>query len=142
MTTPAPEVPTGRRFDRLAILRGAAFGNLLALPGALVNSAFSGDDDASALVALSFLVVALGFVVAGLVAGANAPSEPSRHGALAGLVAFVPVELIAILGRLDREAPIRPAGIIVLALLAATAASGGAMLGARRRSDRTPEEGS
>ncbi|HRW37696.1 MAG: TIGR04086 family membrane protein [Acidimicrobiales bacterium] len=135
------------RYDRLAILRGAAYGNLLALPGALANSALSGRDDVSdGLVALTFLVVVLGFLVAGIAAGANAPSEPARHGAIAGLVAFVPVELIAIAGRLDRGDPVRPVGIVLLALLAACVGTAGAQIGARRRASRSvatsPPEGS
>ena len=142
MTTPpapGPPEPAGR-YDRLVILRAVALGNLLAIPGALANSAWSGEEGKDGLVGISFVLVVLGFVVAGISAGAAARTEPARHGALAGLVAFVPVELIAILGRLDREAPIRPVGIVLLALFAACAGTAGAQIGARRRASRTPSE--
>ena len=124
--------PEGR-FDRLVILRGAAVGCLLAVPATLANSALSGKDGRDGAVALTFLAVLVGFLLAGFAAGLDARSEPSRHGALAGLAAFVPVELLAILGRMGRGAPIRLVGIVLLALLAAWVGSLGALLGARRR---------
>lgn len=133
------------RYDRLVIFRGAAFGLLIGAPAALLNGAVAGDDGADGVLALSFVGVLLGFLVAGVAAGANAGHEPARHGALAGLAAFVPVEVLALLGRLDRGAPIRLGGIILLALLGAWVGSLGGLLGARRRAattSSTPQEGS
>ena len=130
------------RFDRLVIFRSAAYGLLIGIPATLANSALSGDDGSSdGLLALSFVAVLLAFLVAGIAAGRQAATEPTRHGAVAGLVAYVPVELLAILGRVDRGAPIRVAGIVLLALLGAWIGSLGALLGARRRAARTVASG-
>lgn len=143
-TAPSPARPGGRS-DRLVILRGAAFGCLIAVPATLANSAIAAADDVDeGLLALSFLVVVIGFLVAGLSAGAGATDEPARHGALAGLATLVPVELLAILGRLDRGAPIRLGTIIVHVLLGACVAAAGAQISARRRARRAttaPQEG-
>ncbi len=140
--TEPPAPAAAGRVDRLVVLRAAAYGQLLAMPGALVNSAVSGRDGASdAALALSFLAVVAGFAVAGFAAGRNATHDIARHGAFAGLVAFVPVELLAILGRLDRGDPIRLLTIVVHAAIAASLAMGVARLGARRRSATAATDG-
>ena len=63
------------------------------------------------------------------------------HGALAGAAAFTLVEVIGVLGRLDRGADVSTTQIVVLAVVAVAVATGGAGLGARRPTTPPPEPG-
>lgn len=122
---------------KLAVARGAAMGLVVAVPAALANVVLAAQDPKpQAAINLSFVVVLLGFLVAGFAAGLEAPERATAHGARAALVAFVPVELVAILGRLDRGDPISPVGIVFVGLLAAGAGWIGARLGGARRARR------
>lgn len=124
---------------KLPTARGAAMGLMMAMPAALMNVVFAAQDPKpQGAVNLTFLVVLVGFVVAGMMAGAEAPWEPTRHGVLAALVAYLPVEIVAVLGRLDRGDAIAPLGIIIVGLLAAAAGAAGSRLGAARRARRNP----
>lgn len=124
----------------LVVARGAAHGLLVGVPAALIN-VFLADQDPQPKAALNATLMGLlvGFWVAGFVAGREAPSSPARHGALAGLVVFALVEVIGILGRLDRGRPISPGAIAVLGLVAVALAVNGAGVGARRAA-RKPSE--
>lgn len=130
MTAPAsPARSTG-----LVIARGAATGLLIAMPAAFVNVVLADQTPKPrAGINVSFLVVLLGFVLAGWSAGREAPVEPAKHGAIAAAVAFVPIEVIAVLGRLDRGDPISLGGIIIVGLLAACVGTVGGRIGARKR---------
>jgi putative membrane protein (TIGR04086 family) len=135
VTDPAPE--TDRRLDRLVVARGAASALVVAAPAALANVVLAAQDPKprGALNA-TLLVILLGFLVGGFVAGAEARREPARHGAAAGALAFVWVQAIGVLGRLDRGEGINLAQIVIIGLLAACAGTAGAQLGARRRARR------
>lgn len=124
---------------KVVVARGAATCLLVAMPAALINVSLSDQHPKpQAGINASFVVVLVAFVLGGLVAGLEAPSAAAKHGALAAVAAFVPIELVAILGRLDRGAPIRIGSIIVVGLLAACAGTVGAQLGAKRRARRNP----
>ncbi len=120
--------------DRLVVARGAASGLLVAVPAAFANSVLAAQDEPSPLLGLVTLVVLVaGFLLAGFVAGLEAPADGVRHGMLAAAIALVPVELIAILGRLDRDAGVSPLSILIVGFLAIAAGRYGATLGQRRR---------
>ena len=122
------------RISGLVVARGAATALLLAMPAAFASVVLSDQTPKPrGAINLAFLVLLVGFAVGGWLAGREAPGLTAKHGALAGFAAFVPVEVIAILGRLDRGAPVSLPQIIVLGLLAACAGTVGARLGARRR---------
>lgn len=119
--------------DRLTVARSAAAGVLLAVPAALANVVLSSQDDRSALLSfLTLVVLVLGFLLAGFAAGLVARHDIARHGAAAALVVFVLVEIIAVLGRLDRGDGISLFSILFTGFLAAAAGAGGANLGSRR----------
>lgn len=127
------------RIAGLVVARGAATASIISMPAAFANVVFASQEPkAQAGVNLSFLVVLIGFAVGGWLAGREAPSQSAKHGALAGVIAFIPVEVVGLLGRLDRGDPIGLPQIIVLGLLAACAGTAGARLGAARRNRKEP----
>ncbi|WP_426572529.1 hypothetical protein [Aquihabitans sp. McL0605] len=132
---PAPPAPLADgQISRLVVFRGAATGLLIAMPAAFVNVVVSDQKPKpQAAINLSFLAVLIGFILAGWLAGREAPSVPSKHGAAAAFVAFIPIEVIGILGRLDRGEALSLGSIIFVGLLAACAGTAGAQLGAARR---------
>lgn len=130
MTDPQPGT---ERSSGLVVARGAATALLLAMPAAFASVVLSDQTPKPrGAINLAFLVLLIGFALGGWLAGREAPDQAAKHGALAGFVAFIPVEIVAVLGRLDRGAPISLPQIIVLGLLAACAGTVGARLGARR----------
>lgn len=123
--------------ERLVVARGAAAGLLLGAPAALANVVLADQDPKpGALLNLTLLVLLVGFVLAGALAGREATHDAARHGAVAAVFAFVPVQLIGILGRLDRSEAVSAFGILFIGFLAATAGTLGALIGARRQAGR------
>lgn len=122
----------------LVVARGAATALLLAVPATLANAVLAAQDErSSALLALTFVVLLAGFFCGGWLAGDEADHDGARHGAAAALAAYVPVQVIAVLGRLDRDAGVAPATIVVYGFLAAIAGTLGARLGTNRRTRRS-----
>ena len=131
--------PATRRISGLVVLRGAATGLLVAMPAAFANVVYAGEvPKATASVNISFLIVLLGFVLAGWLAGREASSESARHGVLAALVAFIPVEVVAVLGRMDRGEPLSLPRIVIVGLFAAGLGFAGSRMGAARRNRKEP----
>lgn len=120
--------------DRLVVGQGAAYGLLLGVPAALVNVVLASQDP-KPKAALNGTLVALlvAFAISGYMAGRIATTQPVLHAALAGLVAFALIQIIGILGRLDRSAGISVPQIVVLALVAAGIAAATGSAGSRRR---------
>lgn len=136
---PEEDLPTAStgdptRLSGLVLARGAATGLLIALPAAFANSVLADQTPKPrGAINLSFLLVFVGFALAGWLAGREAPGQLAKHGALAALVAFVPVEVIAVLGRLDRGVGISVFSIVFVGLLAACMGTLGAAVGGRNR---------
>lgn len=136
---PAPASAGASALAGLVIARGAAVGLLLAVPAALANSVLADQTPKpKAALNISTLVVFVGFAIAGWLAGREAPGQRAKHGALAALATFVPVEVIAVLGRLDREAGISVVAIVFVGLLAACLGTMGASVGGRKRKGDLP----
>ncbi|MGN6693616.1 MAG: hypothetical protein ACTHN0_05515 [Aquihabitans sp.] len=130
---PADAVDTDRLLP-MVIARGAATGLIFAMPAALLNVVLANQTPKpQAGINLSFLVVFLGFGLAGWMAGREAPGQRAKHGALAAVAAFVPVEIVVILGRPDRGAAAIVFGIVFIGLLAACLGTIGASIGSRKR---------
>ncbi len=130
----SPSVADPERISGLVVARGAAAGLLIALPAAFTNSVFADQKPKPrGAINVSFLLVFVGFALAGWLAGREAPARTANHGALAALAAFVPVEVIAVLGRLDRGAGISIVAIVFVGLLAACLGTMGAAIGGRNR---------
>jgi zinc transporter ZupT len=120
--------------DRLAVVRAAAVGVLLAVPAAFANVVLADQEDRSAVLSLVTLVVlVLGFLAAGFAAGRFAAADAARHGTAAALVVLVLVQVIAVLGRLDRGDGVSIAAIVFTGFLAAVAGATGGTLASRRR---------
>jgi len=120
--------------DRLAVARGAAAGLLISVPGALANVVLA-DQTPKPKGALNatFLILVLGFTVAGFLAGREAEDRPSLHGVAAAGAAAVLVIIVGILGRLDRGDGFALVPVVLVAVVAAGAGSYGSRIGARRR---------
>lgn len=133
MAQPVTPASTSPPSGGLVVARGAAHGLLIGVPAALIN-VFLADQEPQPKAALNATLVGLlvGFWLAGFIAGREAPTNPARHGALAGLVVFTLVEVIGVLGRLDRGRAISVAAMAVLGLAATALAVNGAGVGARR----------
>jgi hypothetical protein len=117
--------------------RAAAFGLLIAMPAALANVVLASQDPKPiGLLNLTFLVMSIGFFVAGTVAGGIFEDRAAKRGTTAALVAFATIQVVGILGRLDRGEAIRPVAIILFGLFAACAGAMGGQFGAARRNRR------
>ncbi len=126
--------PAAELSPTVRVARAAAIGLLVAMPAALANVALAGQDPKPVgALNLTFLVMAIGFFLAGLVAGSSFATAAAKRGATAALVAFVLVQLVGISGRLDRGDPIRPVGIVIFGLFAACVGAMGGQFGAARR---------
>jgi hypothetical protein len=131
VTAPSP-LPPGVR-----LARATAIGLLLAMPAALANVALAAQDPKPVgLLNLTFLVMTIGFFVAGTVAGGAFEQAAAKRGTTAALLAFAIVQVVGILGRLDRGEPIRPVAIVLFGLFAACAGAMGGQFGAARRARR------
>ena len=123
--------------EPLVVARGAATALVLAAPAALANVVLASQDPKpEALLNLTLLVLLLGFFFGGILAGREARSDAALHGALAAVLAFVLVQTIGVLGRLDRGDSIKVGGIIFLGFLAACVGTLGALFGTRRKAGR------
>ena len=121
----------------LVVARGAATALLFGAPAALANVTLAAQDPKpTGALNLTLVAMLVGFLLGGFLAGLEAGHDAARHGALAATAAFVLIQLIGILGRLDRGEPIRPASIIVFGLLAACVGAAGSQPGARRRANK------
>lgn len=125
--------------DRLVVGQGAAYGLLLAVPAALANVVLAGQDPKpKAALNGTLLALLVAFGLSGYMAGKIATDRPAAHGALAGLIAFCLVQVIGVLGRLDRDAGIPIAQILILGSLAAGIAAAASGLGAKRHNREDP----
>lgn len=129
-------IGTWRDLERDALVQAVAAGVLLVGPLAGL-SIWLVDPDAeepSGLGPVLFLAVVIGFGLVGWIAGRTARRVPMTHGAVAGAGAFVVVQatILLIAWVAGHDVDPNPFGLVVGALLAATAGTIGAMLAARR----------
>lgn len=123
--------------EPLVVARGAATALVLAAPAALANVVLANQDPKpEAMLNLTLLVLLVGFFSGGVLSGREARVNAAQHGAVAALAAFVLVQTIGILGRLDRGDSIKIGGIIFLGFLSACVGTLGALMGARRKPGR------
>lgn len=123
--------------NRLAVLRGAAFSLLVATPAALANTWFSEQEPKPAgALNVTLLVMAIGFAIGGFVAAREAESDRARSAIAAGLTAFVPIQVIGIVNRIGRGDRLSIGSILVLAVVAGSAAALGGLLEARSTNRR------
>ena len=119
--------------DARAVGAGAVLAIVIALPAALVGEAAAdGEDDPSALVLLTFVVVLLGFVAGGWLAARRAPDAPFSNGAVAALAAFTVIQLGGVIANVIQDDPVHGASIAFSALLAIASGLVGAIVATRR----------
>ena len=133
------EEPSGGAINRIVVGRGGAFALLVGAPAAVING-FLADQDPKPKAALNATLVALlaAFWIAGFVASREATIRRPLHGVLAGITTFALVEVIGVIGRLDRGTPVSVGSIIVLGVMAIALSTGGAGVG-RRAEPRHPQ---
>lgn len=145
-----PRAPDGREgeaartpSDARLVAVGAASGLIIAMPAALTNVVLVARDPRPvALVNVTLLGLALGFALAGFTAAREVRTDRHRRGVIAALGAFVPVEVVGILARVDRGAGLSVGSILLLLVIALAMGSLGARVGARRShpgSDEPPD---
>jgi putative membrane protein (TIGR04086 family) len=122
------------RIERRAVFAGALVGFVVAAAAILLwqlcDAVFDLGD--SSIVFLFYVVVLVGWVASGYVAGRRSPDAPYSHGVLASVLSFVPIAVVGIVVAAARGDDI-PAIEMVFNLLVAGSAGilGGLVAGAR-----------
>lgn len=125
---------TDVQVDRRAAGAGALVGFVVAAVSILLwqlcDAVFDLGD--SSLVFLFYVVVLLGWIAAGYVAGRRSPDAPYSHGVLASVLSFVPIAVVGLVVAAARGDDI-PAIEMVFNLLVAGSAGilGGLVAGSR-----------
>ena len=121
--------------DRRAVLTGAVWCLVIAMPAAVVQSVLADEDagtDQSNWVFLALLAIVAAYLLGGAQAGKRALDAPFLNGAAATVAAFGVVQLVGIVVRLARGDGISVVALVFNALLAASIGTVGAWFGARR----------
>ena len=123
------------------IIRTAATGGLIIIvPGAIL-SRLAFDDGPRAAAWLFFVLVLLGFGVAGYVAGRLRQDTPMLHGSISALLAFAVAQVFGIVSAVARGDSISWIAIPLTALLAAMMGVAGSLASdaLHRRATRTAQ---
>jgi hypothetical protein len=134
--------------DWRTLARGALVGLVVIVPTTILRVVLDRevhDFDDSGWIYPLFLLVLVGYLLAGLTAGRARPDEPLTHGILAGvgvLVCWIPIRVVIWVAREDGRglfsgdrAALRPGQVFGALVIAAALGMLGGWLGARRRSD-------
>jgi putative membrane protein (TIGR04086 family) len=117
------------RLDRQAVLAGTAVDLAVALPVNLfvaVLRAFDVINDDSNLYPVLFVIVLAGMAAGGYVAGRRQPAAPLSHGALAGLLAYLPIGIVLFFTRgIDNPADYARVAIFNAFMCMSAGAAGG-----------------
>src|SRR4051794_33868130 len=120
------------RVDWRAVVIGAGAALALALPAGLIG-AIVVEDDANNGVFIFFLLIMIGMLVGGFVAGSKRPDSPFTHGALAAVVAYAVAQLATLIVRaLDGSDLRSPVVYVFNALLMASLGVVGGLIAERR----------
>jgi putative membrane protein (TIGR04086 family) len=102
--------------DWRAVRAGAVVALVLAAPAAIVSALVVGDDSNDA-VFVFYVVIIVGMLAGGLVAGSKRPDAPLTHGALAAATAYVIAQALALLIKLAKGSDLRSPTVYVFNLL-------------------------
>jgi len=130
--TKGPRPGTAGLFNLRAVAAGAALAMAVAVPTIVVSS-LAGIDSESDLVFVAFLVYLVGQGLGGWQAARRQPDAPLSNGALAAVVAYVAIGLVASIIRVGRGEGLDPESLILNAFLAASAGIFGGMVAMRRK---------
>ena len=115
-----------------AVVAGVVAALVFALPAGLVGAVVV-DDESNNGVFVFLLVIMVGMLAGGFVAGSKRPDMPLTHGALAGAVAYAVAQTTTVLVRLLDGTDLRsPAVYVFNALFAASLGIVGGRLAERR----------
>ncbi len=123
-------------FNARAVATGAALALAVAVP-TIVASSLAGIDSESNLVFVAFLVYLAGQTLGGWLAARRRPDAPLSNGALAALVAYLAIGVVASSIRMGRGESLDPESLILNAFLAASAGIFGGLIATWRR---TPDD--
>jgi putative membrane protein (TIGR04086 family) len=102
--------------DLRAVTAGAIAALVLAVPAGVI-SAIVVNDDSSNAVFVFYIVIIIGELLGGFVAGSKRPDAPLTHGALAAAVAYVIAQLITVVVKLANGSDLRSPAVYVFNLL-------------------------
>lgn len=154
MMDPVERIATGsdEGIDWRSCARGALVGLAIIVPTTIVRVVLDREIDSfddSGWIYPLFLLILIGYLAAGWVAGRARPSSPLTHGALAGLgvlVVWIPVRIVIWAVREDdrglftgRHAALRPGQVFGHLVIAATLGMLGALLATRLGGPRTAD---
>ena len=148
---PPPATPAAKeRISWGIVARAALIGLAVVVPVTIARVAIDrevGDVDASGWIYPLFVLILVGYVVAGVVAGRGRPDLALTHGTLAGvgvLVVWIPIRIVIWAVREDgrglfagHDAALRPGQVFGQLVIAAALGMLGGWLGARVRISRT-----
>jgi putative membrane protein (TIGR04086 family) len=122
--------------DSSAILRGVSR-SLIGIVPAIVMLLVLGDKDnygteQSNWVYLALVLIVLGFIIGGAVAGRSAPEAPFMHGAAAAFIAWGVPQIISVIVNMAQDDGVNIVGLFFNGLLAASIGVVGAGIGIRR----------
>ena len=151
-STPPPDAVDDDSIEWRAVVRGALVGLAIIVPVTVLRVILDRevtDFDDSGWIYPLFVLILLGYFVAGWVAGRARPTMPLTHGVLAGvgvLVLWIPVRVVIWVVREDGrglvsgdDAALRPGQVFGAFVIAAALAALGGWVGARAltRHDRS-----
>jgi len=102
--------------DWRAVGAGAIAALVLAVPAGVI-SAIVVDDESSNAVFVFYVVIIIGMLAGGFVAGSKRPDAPLTHGALAAAVAYVVAQVITVAVKLANGSDLRSPAVYVFNLL-------------------------
>ncbi len=128
-------------FNLRAVGAGAALALAVAVPTIVVSS-LVGIDSESNLVFVAFLVYLAGQALGGWHAARRQPDAPLSNGAMAALVAYLAIGLVASIIRVGRGETLDPESLILNTFLAASAGIFGGLVAMWRQPPvgRTPTQ--
>jgi putative membrane protein (TIGR04086 family) len=102
--------------DRRAVRAGVAAALVFAAPAAII-SAFVVSDDSGDGVFAFYVVIIIGMLAGGFIAGSKRPDAPLTHGAIAAAVAYVIAQAIAVLIKAAKGDELRSPAVYVFNVL-------------------------
>jgi hypothetical protein len=120
------------RLDWRAVGAGMVAGLAFAIPAGLIGAVVVQDETSNG-VFVFFLVIMIGMLAAGFVAGSKRPDAPFTHGAAAAAAAYVVAQLVTLVVRLATGSDLRsPVVYVFNLLLMASVGVVGALIAERR----------
>jgi putative membrane protein (TIGR04086 family) len=102
------------RIDRRSVVAGAIVALVFALPAGVISAILVEDDSSNAI---AVLVIMIGMLAGGFVAGSKSPDAPLTHGALAAATAYLVAQAITSLVKVAKGSDLRSPTVYAFNLL-------------------------